>query len=92
MNNFVDSGIRVEKLNLSDCKLISDIGIKNLSLGCEILSSLNLSGCELLTTGGITRMLVAMKNLKQLWLQGCKNLDFDVLDKIEESQPFVINY
>ena len=57
-----------------------------------MLSSLNLSGCELLTTDGITSMLVDMTNLKLLWLQGCKNLDFDVLDKIEDSQPFVINY
>lgn len=64
--------VRLERLNLSGCVLVSHVGIECLS-GLALLTHLTLTGCSQLTDGALS-VLAKLQLLENIELAGCTRL------------------
>ncbi|CUF37339.1 receptor-type protein kinase, putative [Bodo saltans] len=67
-------GSVLTSLDVSDCVLITDVGLRTHLSGLRALQSLGLAGCDAITTAGLTESLSCLTALTSLNVAGCKNV------------------
>ena len=74
----------IEEINLSNCKLIDNSVLDNISLFSKTLKKLNLSNCKLISDEGIENLLIHKKSRKNQKFTQLNSLHLCSLNKITE--------
>ena len=61
----------LQRINLSNCKKITDTGVSAIAQHCPLLSDINVFGCELLTDIGVSAIAQHCPLLSNIDVSGC---------------------
>ena len=84
-------GERLEKLYISNCGLVSDIGILSVALHCSNLKVLNVSRCNLVTSLSISSIAIHCKKLNTLYLAQCENISGRIVKLLKENSENLLS-
>ncbi len=66
-------------LNVNQCSLFSDVGLRAMEVNCRLLEEFHCNGCFLITDEGITSMINACQNLQVVDVGNCWDVTSAVL-------------
>ena len=75
----------IEEINLSNCKLIDNSVLENISLFSKTLKKLNLSNCKLISDEGISKLLIHKQSRKNQKFTQLNSLHLCGLNKITQN-------
>ena len=83
------SSSSLTKMNLRDCRNITDIGISAIALHCHQLSFMNLTGCINVTDNCVSALGRHCHNLRTMILCGCTNISGPGLSALDQICPLL---
>ena len=75
------------KLNLGDCRRITDVGVASLGASCHQLTDLNLGRCHKITNFGLGEIASGCQAIVHLDIHGCKGITDDALKRLASNCP-----
>lgn len=83
--NILDNCDKLKYLDFTDCRVMNDEFVKNLSHIYQNIIALNFTRCWRLTNKSIEKILITFPNISHINLKGCNNINQDGINMLAQN-------